>query len=140
MSNKTGLTIKVDNAKLRRLAATSPATVDAWLRGVAEEMVSDIKLSFGTSPAGKTYKRGQKRVHIASQPGYAPNVDMGTLRASIRWEAAGDLTYHIMDGVEYGQQLEFGTTRIAARPFMTPVFTNWAGKIEADAQQRLKLE
>jgi hypothetical protein len=113
--------------------------VDQWLRGVAEEMKNDIVLSFGTSPAGRTYQRG-RRTHVASQPGFPPNVDLGALRASMHVEPAGKLSYHIADGVEYGIDLEDGRERIAPRPFVQPVFSDWQKKIAADAKRNLKLE
>lgn len=124
-----------DTRKLQRLAQQSPQMLDAALRGVAEEMTGDIKLSFGTSPAGRTYTRGSV-THVASQPGYPPNVDTGTLRASMRWAKAGRLTYHIMDGVEYGVMLEFGTSRMAARPFIVPAFEDWRRRKFADFIRR----
>lgn len=133
------LKVTVDTAGLRRLIAEEPRRVDTWLRGVAEQMVGDVKLSFGSGPGGRTYKRGRK-YHVASSPGHAPNVDTGTLRASIKQQPAGHLTYRISDGVEYGVHLEYGTSRMAARPFMTPVFEAWNKKIEADAKQELDLE
>ncbi len=49
--------IKVDQRKLQQLIATEPERVDKWLRGVAQQIVGDIKLSFGTSPDGRAYKR-----------------------------------------------------------------------------------
>lgn len=135
----TGLEIKVDLSKLRQIAQQEPARVDAWMRGVAQTITDDVKLSFGSGPGGRTYKR-KKRYHIASSPGYAPNVDTGTLRASIKWKPTGKLKYQISDGVHYGVYLEYGTSRMAARPFMGPVFTDWGGKIEKDARENLNLE
>lgn len=133
------LSVKVDTKGLERLIQQEPQRVDKWLRGVAETMVSDIKLSFGTGPGGRSYKRGRK-YHVASSPGYAPNVDTGTLRASIRQNPAGHLTYHIVAGTDYAAYLEYGTAKMAARPYMRPVFNQWSGKIEQDAKENLDLE
>lgn len=110
--------LKNDFAKLAQMA---PVKADQALRALANEGVTDVKLMITTSPAsGNTYIRGQ-RVHVASSPGNAPRVDMGTLRASIRFRPAGRLTYEIVDGVEYGEYLEFGTRHIQPRPFFTPM-------------------
>lgn len=138
------LKVTVDTKGLEELIRTEPKTVDRWLRGVAETMVGDIKLSFGSGPAGRAYKRGPKnkkgaKTHVASSPGYAPNVDIGTLRASIHQTRAGNLTYHIAAGTIYAEYLEYGTARMAARPYMTPVFEAWGSKIEKDAQENLDL-
>lgn len=135
----SGLEIKVDLSKLRLIAQQEPRRVDAWLRGVAQAMTDDVKLKFNTGPGGQTYKR-KKRYHIASSPGYPPNVDTGTLRASIKWARGAPLSYRISDGVGYGVYLEYGTSRMVARPFMGPVFTDWASKIERDAGENLNLE
>lgn len=131
--------IKVDISKMRRLIQQEPETVDKWLRGVAQEIVGDIKLSFNTSPPGRTYTRGTV-THVASQPGYPPNVDTGTLRASIDSRRLSRMKYEIHDGVEYGYHLEFGTERMAARPFFAPVFDDWQRKINDDARRNLRLD
>lgn len=133
--------IKIDQRKLQQLIATEPERVDKWLRGVAQQIVGDIKLSFGTSPDGREYKRGTV-THIASQPNYPPNVDTGTLRASIdsRPVASRKLTYEIHDGVEYGYHLEMGTERMEARPFVAPVFNDWQRKIMDDAKRNLDID
>lgn len=116
--------IRVNKRKLEQLIRTTPERADAMLRGAATEIVSDIVLSFGTSPGGETYQRGSV-THVASREGYPPNVDTGALRASMRWAKDGDMRYLIHDGVVYGLMLEMGTERMAARPFVTPVFEKW---------------
>lgn len=131
--------IKIDQRKLKQLIATEPERVDRWLRGVGQQIVGDIKLSFGTSPDGETYQRGNVQ-HIASQPGYPPNVDTGTLRASIDVRKIGNLRYEVHDGVEYGYWLEMGTELIAARPFVAPVFREWQDNIADDAKRNLGLD
>ena len=111
----------VDVSEMLRLARALPGESETFLDAEAEEGITYIKLSFGTSPPGRSYPRGS-RVHVASQPGHPPNVDMGTLRASMRWEREGTLTRHLMDGVLYGVMLELGTRHMAARPFVGPAF------------------
>lgn len=133
------LEIKVDTKGLERIIQQEPQRVDRWLRGVASEMVSDIKLRFNSGPPGRRYKRGGK-YHVASSPGESPNSDTGALKASIRHTPAGNLKYHISASGIYGPYLEYGTARMAARPFMGPVFTDWQGKIEKDAKENLNLE
>jgi len=106
-----GLTItKNDRRVLQRLIRETPAKMDAALRGIATEMVGDIYVSFGTSP---------------SPVGGPPGVDTNTLRGSIEWTPDGDQRIVIHDGTDYGVQLEFGLSRMGARPFMQPVFDDW---------------
>ncbi len=118
---------RVDSAKLRAIIADNPALVDDVLRSAATEMLSDIVLSFNTSPPGREYERGSV-VHVASMPGYPPNVDTGALRASMNVQKEKPGEYWIQDGVEYGLELEDGTERKGARPFIAPVFDEWRGK------------
>lgn len=118
------MTVRLNKRKLRELIVTTPDRADAMMRGAATEILNDIVVSFNTSPAGETYVRGNV-THVASQPGYPPNVDTGTLRASMRWAKESNLKYIIHDGVEYGYYLEMQTENMEARPFVTPVFEKW---------------
>jgi hypothetical protein len=131
--------VRIDTRKMQQIIRNEPERVDKWLRGVANEILGDIVLSFNTSPAGRTYTRGNV-THIASQPGYPPNVDTGALRASMGVRRLKQLAYEIHDGVEYGVHLEFGTERMAARPFVGPVFDDWQRKIDDDARRNLELD
>ena len=135
----SSLNITVDTSGMERLIQQEPQRVDRWLRGVAAVMVSDVKTMFNTGPGGRSYRRG-KKWHVASSPSHPPNVDTGTLRASIRSIPAGRLTYHIAAGTHYAPYLEYGTAKMAARPYMGPVFASWAKKIERDAKENLDLE
>ena len=135
----SSLEVRVSTKGLDDLVRTEPEKVDRWLRGVAIQMVGDIKLSFGSGPAGRSYKRGGK-YHIASSPGNPPNSDTGHLAGSIDMRSSGNLEYTISDGWEYGELQEYGTAHIAARPFMGPVFAAWQQRIEQDAKENLDLE
>lgn len=110
---------RIDFGPLEKIVRDLPDVTSDFLDAEAETMVNDVKLSFGTSPAGRSYQRAGV-THIASQPGFPPNADTGTLRASIHWTAEGQLSRTISDGVAYGVMLEFGTVRMAPRPFMGP--------------------
>lgn len=124
---------ELDTSILDRLIQTTPEELSRWWDGVAESMTNDIKMSFNTSPAGRSYQRGGV-THVASAPGYPPNIDTGALVNSMHWEEIAALTRHIMDGVEYGYHLEEGTSSILPRPFFQPVFAAWRnGKLERDA-------
>ena len=130
--------VTLDMARLEQIIRQHPARADAWLREVATEIVSDIKLSMVNTPrSGNTYRRGEGRYHTASAAGNAPAPDMGTLLNSMKFLPVGHLHYEVSDGVEYGVWLEYGTERIAARPFVRPAFDDWGRKIGRDAQERL---
>lgn len=132
--------VQIDLSGLERVLREEPEKAARWLDGVAEAMVTEMVLSFGTSPPGATYTRGSV-AHVASQPGYPPNVDTNALRGSMTWEPTGPLERTIMDGVEHGILLEDGTEDMLPRPFVRPVFDRWAsGELERDARRRLNLE
>jgi hypothetical protein len=111
---------RVDKRRLTQLIRQLPGAADDALNAAAQEALAQIVLSFNTSPAGRTYVR-EGVEHVASAPGYPPNIDNNALGGSMRVEKTGDLEYQVMDGVEYGVYLELGTARMAARPFVTPV-------------------
>lgn len=60
-----------------------------------------------------------RRTHQASAPGQPPMSDTGRLASSMQFEI-DELTGYVFTPVEYGPYLEFGTSRMAARPFLFP--------------------
>lgn len=85
--------------------------------------------SFNRNKAGKlvAVHRGASRVNFdptnrASAPGQPPAPDTAYLRNSIGYELTTETTSEVGTPVEYAQPLEFGTTRIAPRPFMRPSY------------------
>lgn len=72
--------------------------------------------------------------HVASLPGEAPNADTGTLDRSIHVENAGPLKARSVADAPYAAALEFGTSRIAERPFMRPA----AKKVRKDGEKLAK--
>ena len=59
--------------------------------------------------------------HIASAPGQYPASDTGRLAGSIKAIISGT-TAIVGTNVAYGPMLEFGTSRMAARPWLLPSF------------------
>ena len=62
-----------------------------------------------------------------SEPGDPPGVDTGTLKNSTRWipDDSDKLKAYVLVQPEYAPFLEFGTDKMAARPFFGPVFERW---------------
>jgi hypothetical protein len=133
--------VTVDTRGLQEALREDPAKVKRWLGGFTEDLVSRIKLSFNTSPPGRVYKRGT-RSHTASQPGFPPNIDLGTLTNSIYWEETGAMETTVFVGVEHGEYMEDGAedVGIEARPFMGPAFADAESRIESDAARNLGLD
>lgn len=58
--------------------------------------------------------------HVASAPGEAPNNDTGRLTGGIEVHQTTPLKVQVVSTMPYSRPLEFGTSRMAARPFMVP--------------------
>lgn len=138
---KSGFRFEVDTRIMDDIIRATPDEIDRLGRMAATEMVNDVVMSFNSGPSGRSYPRGKNRVHIASQPGHPPNVDTGTLRASMRWSEGRHFEWFVHDGVEYGIDLEYGTEVIAPRPFIGPVFWEWKQrKLKTLAERILDLD
>lgn len=81
---------------------------------------SAVESIMAQGSTGRTYTRGSV-THVASAPGEAPNTDTGKLVSSIKIQKDAKLfTVAVGTDLEYGKFLEFGTTRMAARPWLGP--------------------
>lgn len=126
-----GSTVRINDAILKQIQGDTRGR-DDWLRGIREQIVGDVVVSFGTSPPGIQYGD-----HVASQPGFPPNIDIGDLARSIRGRRIKLLHHRIEDGVAHGIKMEDGTEDVEARPFIRPVFDEWQKKIEDEAKDGL---
>ncbi|WP_020184544.1 hypothetical protein [Methylopila sp. 73B] len=125
--------------KLSQLPASLQVGIQDALEASAAEMhgyaVQKIQRNSG---GGRTYKRGG-RTHTASAPGEFPNSDYGELVSKMRASKASRdgqgiiATFGAYD--VKAKYLEYGTSRMAARPFMRPTFR----LLKAKAQARIKL-
>lgn len=76
----------------------------------------------GGSRSGRVYRR-RTVTHRASAPGEFPKTDRGQLVASLFFRVAGNkLSAYFGTKLAYGRYLEFGTSRMAARPWLRPTF------------------
>lgn len=97
--------VVLDTAVLDRIIRDSGANVNDILQKLAQDTEADIKMSFSdTSP---------------SPPGEPPGIDTGNLKNSITAEPDGR-SWVVYTQVEYAIHLEYGTVRMAARPFFLP--------------------
>lgn len=85
--------------------------------------------------SGRVYTKGGI-THQASAEGEAPATDTGFLVSNISHNtvrAEGTkLISQVFSGAEYSAYLEFGTRKMAERPFLQPALDENAPKIEAD--------
>lgn len=123
------LSFKVEG--LDKLAKASRTTIeeiskqlDVALYASAKRIESDAKKSIARgTKSGKIYKR-RTVTHRASAPGEAPANDTGRLMNSISTALIKAQKYaEVFAGrgvAKYARALEFGTQKMAARPFFFP--------------------
>lgn len=90
------------------------------VRKAAFDVEARAKASMSGPKRGRIYPRPGGKVHRASAPGEAPAIDTGALVNSIQMAMEGDLTAVVGTAVEYAPYLEFGTRRMAPRPYLGP--------------------
>lgn len=58
--------------------------------------------------------------HVPSLPGEPPNEDTGVLRTNIETEQVAPLKVEVSSNAPYAVELEAGTSKMEARPYMGP--------------------
>jgi phage gpG-like protein len=112
-------------AELKRALAEFGINADKELadivRGTAQNVRTHAIKSIQRGPkTGITYEKiDPKRTHRASAPGEAPATDTGRLANSLRADIQG-VRATVFTNLEYAPFLEFGTRKMAARPFLFP--------------------
>jgi phage gpG-like protein len=104
--------VRVNFNRIKQVKRTLNKSASTFVRAMGLETERYVKQSFVSSP---------------SPAGGPPGIDTGALRASIHVEMTDALTAMVSDGVAYGVYLEFGTSRMAARPFMMPALV-WVSR------------
>lgn len=68
--------------------------------------------------------------HVPSKPGDAPNNDTGVLKNNIEAVLSEPLLAEVSSNAPYAAALEFGTSKMEARPYMRPARDKSAPEIE----------
>lgn len=105
---------KQHTAHLKRIrGATMTKEIGKAIYVSADALATDAALSI---TAGSISGKG----HIASKPGEPPNADTQVLNRSIEATKTGPLTAETSANAPYATALEFGTSKMPARPYMKP--------------------
>jgi len=99
------------NLKFEKLSAKTAIVTRQRLK-IAGQIVTD--------EAKRLTNIGGGAAKVPSIPGEPPHKQSASLQSSISWRFIDTLTVGIGPSVMYGLYLEFGTRKIAARPFMRP--------------------
>jgi phage gpG-like protein len=111
----SNIKVTLDKRVLEQIRRSTPQKVGNAVRAAALEGERYVKQSFTTSP---------------SSPGEPPGIDTGALRASIHVETVNANTRAIATSTDYAAYLEFGTSRMSARPYMMPMAIWLQGQLE----------
>lgn len=125
-------------AKLVRISRDADNAVTNAIRLSVGEMEGYAvrKIQRGGS-TGRSYKRGSI-THIASSPGQFPNTDTGGLVKSIFSRASGLVGVFGSENLNYAGFLEFGTSKMAARPWLRPTWNFHKDKINKRIRDAVK--
>ncbi len=86
------------------------------------------------SRTGRRYKvPGTQRLYTASAPGEPPAQATGGLRGSIKTTVSGEdkkIVGRVGTDLEYGKELEFGSRKVAPRPWLYPSFEKASPKVK----------
>jgi HK97 gp10 family phage protein len=79
--------------------------------------------------------------HVPSAPGQPPNRDTGTLDTNIETtiEAQNPPTVHVTSNAPYSAALEYGTSKMAERPFMRPATEKNRKKVGQKVAQAVRV-
>lgn len=99
-------------ARLKALRAGSKR-LGALVYAAADEIRAEARLSI---TRGSVSGKG----HRASLPGQPPNRDTGNLDTNIETTRTGELTCEVRSKSGHAVALEYGTSKMAERPYMRP--------------------
>ena len=102
------------------IGASMAREIDEVCENTALDIQARAQMAIMNPPkSGRIYRRGNV-VHQASAPGEAPATDTGNLVNSAYTKKLGDSDYETGFTAEYAAALEFGTARMAPRPYLRP--------------------
>ena len=112
----------LDRLRRKRVVVPQKVAQALYLGGQEIELEAEHSITSG-SISGKG--------HIPSLPGQPPNADTRHLDTNIETtiEAQNPPTVHVTSHASYSAALEFGTSKMAERPFMRPATTKKRKKV-----------
>jgi hypothetical protein len=135
------MTVESDNeralrqavANLQEVVRSGVESTSLSLPQVGLELTSKVKETLSQPGRGVLYRgRRGRGDHRASAPGDPPAVDTGQYRASFAWATGGSQGQRWVDvgtAQERGPFLEYGTSRMEARPHLRPAVAEYSGSL-----------
>jgi len=118
-------------ASFKKLNVTMLPDLQDVIKGGAQTIRTEaINLIQKGAKSGKVYKRyNPSRTHTASAPGQAPASDTGNLVRNIKVVQVNQDVTQVKSEARYSKELEYGTSKMRARPFMFPAYKMSQDKI-----------
>ena len=118
-------------ASFKKLNVTMLPDLQEVIKGGAQTIRTEaINLIQKGAKSGKVYKRyNPSRTHTASAPGQAPASDTGNLVRNIKVVQVNQDVTQVKSEARYSKELEYGTSKMRARPFMFPAYKMSQDKI-----------
>lgn len=113
----------------RHLARLKAITSEAGRRNISKALF--VAADEGKAHAQRLITEGSVsgKGHVPSRPGEPPNNDTGVLRSHIEATQPAPLVAEIRSEAPYAAALEFGTSKMAARPYMAPTREALRGRV-----------
>lgn len=114
---------------MRKLDSTAKARMEEAVQEVRDKTLETLS---GTRTGRTYFVPGTKKTYTASAPGEAPAQATAALRQSIQGEVkkeGSDIIGRVGTPLKYGKMLEFGTHRMAARPWLKKSFDGSEAKV-----------
>ena len=119
----------------RRMAAfKSPRFLAAVTAGLYECADAVRSAAHESISRGSVSGKG----HTPSAPGQPPNRDSGHLQAHIETTQPTPMSARVSSEAEYAAPLEFGTSRMEARPYLRPARDNTLPEAKRILRRRIK--
>jgi HK97 gp10 family phage protein len=119
--------------QLAELAGDADAVMTEVVTNLAVDTQREAVQGIQRGPATGAVRRDGSR---ASAPGEYPMSDTGRLANNVvaNLPTSGNISAEVGTNIQYGRYLEFGTSRMAARPWLLPSFN----KAKAGVEGKLK--
>ena len=104
----------------RVVARLNGAAGEKTIREVGKALFAGGELIRGEAAHLITEGAVSGKNHVPSKPGEPPNEDTGVLRTHIETTQPAPLRVEVSSNAPYAVELEAGTSKMAARPYMKP--------------------
>lgn len=125
-------------SQLRQLGVATDDVVNEVIENIAMDTHGIAVSRISGGGTGRVYQKSNpRRTHRASAPGAYPATDTGRLVSSIKFRGA-EGSWIVGTNVKYGAYLEFGTSRMDARPWLMPSFEQATANVVAELRAKLE--